>query len=81
MKVYNEPIAENRMSQFHKILIETGGRYLNNPTYFKTLKIYRVNYKPGDYEAQTKAWDMINKDISEVRKGQWYRRLFRRFIS
>ena len=41
----------------------------------------RIDYEPGDYAAQIEAWRMATVDIIEVRKNQWWRKLWRRLTS
>jgi hypothetical protein len=75
IRISNEPIPKNRMRQFHEILCATGGRYTSNPR--DCGDVFRCDYVPGDYKAQSDAWLLITKTVNESRKDQLWRRLLR----
>ena len=77
-KIYNQPIPEHKIGQFHEILCATGGRYLRNPWQYSKGCEYRVSYLVGDHEAMNKLWQDVTQGISETRKDQWWRKLLRR---
>lgn len=79
MHVSNEPIPKKKLLQFHEILCATGGYYTSNPRDFGD--VVRVDYVPGDYKAQSEAWARCTKDVIEVHKDQWWRKLYRRVMS
>ena len=65
MRVHNEPVPKEKLQQFHDILCSTGGRYLNNPR--EVGGVYCVDYEPGDYARQCKAWKQVIIPIKECR--------------
>lgn len=79
MHVSNEPVAINKMKQFHEILCATGGRYTSNPRL--SGDVYRVDYTYEDIQAYKKfcdAWNQLNTSIVEIRRDQWWRKMLRR---
>ena len=71
-----EYVPVDKMSQFHAILCATGGRYLRNP--LPLWNRVQVHYEPGDYVAQSEAWQRCNTPIREVLRNQWWRSVLRR---
>lgn len=77
VRVSNDPIPKQLFSQWHEILVATGGRYLGTPRAIGS--DIRVDYEPGDYAEQCRRWRVVTMPIREVRRDQWWRRLMRRF--
>ena len=71
-----EYITMEKLGQFHAILCNTGGRYLQNP--FPLWDKVQVNYEPGDYKAHCEAWTQCVTHIREIRRDQWWRVALRR---
>lgn len=71
-----EYIPIEKFQQFHRILCETGGRYVRNP--LQLFETVEVCYVPGDYEKQAEAWARCNIQIRELYRNQWWRVLLRR---
>ena len=80
MKIENQSIPINKMHDFHQILCETGGRYLQNPYFSISENQYRVSYEPGNYKKMNERLQRVSIDIVEVRKDQWWRKMLRRYL-
>lgn len=63
MKVFSQSIPKNKFLQWHQILCQTQGRYINNPIVIGD--VVKVNYEPGNYLEQEKMWQTINTVILE----------------
>jgi hypothetical protein len=75
--VRNERVPAGKLVAFQEILRFTGGYFLANPRPLNA-DTYLVDYEPGNYRAQTEAWNRCMTPIREVRKDQRWRRLLRR---
>jgi len=73
MHVSNDPIPKAMMRQFHEILCATGGRYTSNPR--DCGGVMRVDYVPGDYNAQSAAWQKATREAEEACGGQAWKRV------
>lgn len=79
MKSYNDPIPLSKFAQFHNILCASGGRYLRNP--YKQYEVVVVSYELDSTEKMVsfqKAWALVTKNMREIRKDQWWRKVIRR---
>ena len=79
-KINNTPIPSDKIYEFHKILCETGGRYLHNPYYNLYEDQYRVSYIPGDYKQMNERLNRLLTDIVEVKNDQWWKRMCRKYL-
>jgi hypothetical protein len=74
--VIRDKIPTEKFAQFHEILCATGGRYIRTPE--ANHGVITVDYEAGDYAQHNELWRRITTPITEVRKDQWWRVVFRR---
>lgn len=75
----NMIVPYKKMTQFHEILVITGGQYLQNPFHFSSSDNVHVYFQYGDYEKFNELWRMATQNIKEIRSDQWHRKLLNRF--
>lgn len=74
-------VPVNKFNQFHKIVCEYNGRYVNyNPSTIGNFVYTNVSFDlMSDYHTFQESWGRYNSTIVETYSTQWWKRWYRRF--
>ena len=64
-------VKKDKMPIFHRVISESGGRYIRNPEFSEVLNSYQVCYESGNKDLEVQLLALYSTRFVEVKRPKW----------